>query len=88
MSSLVSFEHLRSRLYIALALNAVIITAEFIGGFLLDSVGLMSDAGHNLVDQGSLFLALYAHILTRQPASETRTFGYHRAGVIAAFLNS
>ena len=58
------------------------------GGFLLDSVGLMSDAGHNLVDQGSLFLALYAHILTRQPASETRTFGYHRAGVIAAFLNS
>lgn len=88
MTGLASFEHLRSRLYLSLALNALIITAEFIGGFLLDSVGLMSDAGHNLVDQGSLFLALYAHILTRQPASETRTFGYHRAGVIAAFLNS
>ena len=88
MTGLASFEHLRSRLYLSLGLNALIITAEFIGGFLLDSVGLMSDAGHNLVDQGSLFLALYAHILTRQPASETRTFGYHRAGVIAAFLNS
>jgi len=88
MTGLASFEHLRSRLYLALGLNAVIITAEFIGGFLLDSVGLMSDAGHNLVDQGSLFLALYAHILTRRPASDTRTFGYHRAGVIAAFLNS
>ncbi|MEQ1792632.1 MAG: cation diffusion facilitator family transporter [Nitrospira sp.] len=88
MTGLASFEHLRSRLYLSLALNALIITAEFIGGFILDSVGLMSDAGHNLVDQGSLFLALYAHILTRQPASETRTFGYHRAGVIAAFLNS
>ena len=88
MTGLASFEHLRSRLYLSLGLNALVITAEFIGGFLLDSVGLMSDAGHNLVDQGSLFLALYAHILTRQPASETRTFGYHRAGVVAAFLNS
>ena len=44
--------------------------------------------GHNLVDQGSLFLALYAHLLTARPASETRTFGYHRAGILAAFLNS
>jgi cobalt-zinc-cadmium efflux system protein len=48
----------------------------------------MSDASHNLVDQGSLFLALYAHLLTARPASETRTFGYHRAGILAAFLNS
>jgi cobalt-zinc-cadmium efflux system protein len=88
MGTLVSFEHLRSRLYIALALNALIITAEFIGGWLLNSIGLMSDAGHNFVDQGSLFLALYAHLITKRPSSETRTFGYHRAGVIAAFLNS
>jgi cobalt-zinc-cadmium efflux system protein len=88
MTTIASFEHLRSRLYLALALNALIITAEFIGGLLLDSIGLMSDAGHNFVDQGSLFLALYAHLITRRPSSETRTFGYHRAGVIAAFLNS
>lgn len=72
----------------ALALNGLIIMAEFSGGILLNSIGLMSDAGHNLIDQGSLFLALYAHLLTTRPASETRTFGYHRAGVIAAFLNS
>lgn len=88
MTSLGSFEHLRSRLYLALALNGLIIAGEFIGGMLLDSIGLMSDAGHNFVDQGALFLALYAHLITRRPASETRTFGYHRAGVIAAFLNS
>jgi cobalt-zinc-cadmium efflux system protein len=88
MTSLASFEHLRSRLYLALALNGLIILGEFIGGVLLNSIGLMSDAGHNFVDQGALFLALYAHLITRRPASETRTFGYHRAGVIAAFLNS
>jgi cobalt-zinc-cadmium efflux system protein len=88
MSDFSSFEHQRSRLYLALTFNALIIAAEFIGGLMLNSIGLMSDAGHNLVDQGSLFLALYAHIITRRPSSETRTFGYHRAGVIAAFLNS
>jgi cobalt-zinc-cadmium efflux system protein len=88
MTALASYEHLRSRLSLALALNAAIIVAEFIGGWILDSIGLMSDAGHNLVDQGALFLALYAHLLTARPATEARTFGYHRAGIIAAFLNS
>jgi len=88
MATLASYEHLRSRLSLALALNAVVIVAEFIGGWILDSMGLMSDAGHNFVDQGALFLALYAHLLTARPATETKTFGYHRAGIIAAFLNS
>ncbi len=88
MSTFASYELLRSRLSLALALNAAIIVAEFIGGWILNSIGLMSDAGHNLVDQGALFLALYAHLLTARPATETRTFGYHRAGIIAAFLNS
>lgn len=83
-----SYRDLRNRLHIALALNAVVIVTEFVAGLLIDSIGLMSDAGHNLVDQGSLFLALYAHILTARPATETRTFGYHRAGIVAAFLNS
>src|SRR5262245_23730900 len=88
MTALTTYKHLRSRLRLALAINAVIIAAAFVGGLALNSVGLMSDAGHNLVDQGSLFLALYAHLLTARPASETRTFGYHRAGMVAAFLNS
>ena len=88
MTATASYAQLQSRLRLALGLNAIIIAAEFGGGWLLNSIGLMSDAGHNLVDQGSLFLALYAHILTARPASETRTFGYHRAGMIAAFLNS
>lgn len=83
-----TYHEMRSRLRIALALNAVIIVAEFVGGFLTNSIGLIGDAGHNLVDQGSLFLALYAHALTARPATDSRTFGYHRAGIIAAFLNA
>jgi len=45
----------------------------------------MSDAGHNLVDQARSFLPLYAHLLTAR-LPRNRTFGYHRAGIIAAFL--
>jgi cobalt-zinc-cadmium efflux system protein len=86
--STASYAELRSRLRIALAVNAVIILGEFAGGLWTNSIGLIGDAGHNLIDQGSLFLALYAHILTARPATESRTFGYHRAGIVAAFLNS
>src|SRR5207253_9759743 len=83
-----SYAQLKNRLHVALALNAVIILAEFVGGLLINSIGLMSDAGHNLIDQGSLFLALYAHVLSARPATEARTFGDHRAGIVAAFTNS
>ena len=82
------YQQLRHRLHLALLLNGIIIAAEFIGGILIGSVGLMSDAGHNLIDQGSLFLALYAHILAARPATEARTFGYHRAGIVSAFVSS
>ena len=82
-----TYYQLKSRLRIGLAINSVIIVAEFIGGYWINSIGLMSDAGHNLIDQGSLFLALYAHILASRPATEDRTFGYHRAGIVAAFVN-
>lgn len=82
-----TYQQLKLRLYLGLSINAVIIAVEFIGGYLIDSLGLMSDAGHNLIDQGSLFLALYAHVLAARPATETRTFGFHRAGILASFVN-
>ena len=83
-----TYTYLRSRLHLALGLNAIVIAAEFIGGLVLNSVGLIGDAGHNLIDQGALFAALYAHILTARPATEARTFGYHPAGIITALLSS
>jgi len=75
------------RLKLGLLLNGIIIMAEFSGGWWTNSLGLMSDAGHNLVDQASLVLAFYAHLLASRPATEFRTFGYHRAGTVAAFVN-
>lgn len=88
MSLPLSYSLLQSRLRLALGLNAIVIVAEFVGGILINSIGLIGDAGHNLIDQGALFAALYAHILTARPATEARTFGYHRAGIVTAFLSS
>lgn len=82
------YQQIRHRLYVAIGLNAVVILAEFLAGVWANSTGLMSDAGHNLIDQGSLFLALYAHMLAARPATEVRTFGYHRAGIVTAFINA
>lgn len=69
---------LRQRLHIALVLNALIVGGEFVGGAWIHSVGLMSDAMHNLIDQGSLFLTLWAHLLAARPSTSKSTFGYHR----------
>ena len=88
MTSPTAYDHLRFRLHLALGLNAIVISAEFAGGLILNSIGLIGDAGHNLIDQGALFAALYAHVLTARPATEARTFGYHRAGIITALLSS
>lgn len=88
MASQPSYQQLRRRLHISLALNAIIILAEVVGALLVNSIGLMGDAGHNLIDQGSLFLALYAHVLAARPATQDRTFGYHRAGIVSAFVSS
>jgi cobalt-zinc-cadmium efflux system protein len=79
---------LRRRLYICLVLNAAIVGGEFTVGALIRSVGLMSDAMHNLIDQGSLFLTLYAYLLSFRPATARATFGFHRAGIVTALVNA
>ncbi len=83
-----TYAQLKRRLYLALGFNAIIILAEFAGGLMINSIGLIGDAAHNLIDQGALFLALYAHVLAARPATEAKTYGYHRAGIVTAFINA
>ncbi|HVO32709.1 MAG TPA: cation diffusion facilitator family transporter [Elusimicrobiota bacterium] len=80
--------HPLKRLLWSLVLNALIIIGEFSIGLWIHSVGLMTDAWHNLIDQGSLFLTLYAYVLGARPPTERQTYGYGRAGVLAAFANA
>lgn len=76
------------KLKIGIFLNSIIIVIQVIGGIAANSLGLLSDAGHNFTDLGALFLSLYAVSQGLKPPSQRKTFGYHRAGVLAALGNS
>ncbi|MBI1955640.1 MAG: cation transporter [Acidobacteria bacterium] len=62
--------------------------AEAAAGILANSLALVSDAGHNFTDSLALVLAWFAFFLQSKPATEVKTYGYHRAGVLAAFVNA
>ncbi len=70
-----------------LAITAGFMLVEAIGGLLANSLALLSDAGHMLVDALSLGLSLFAVVLARRPSTLTRTFGYHRVEIMAALAN-
>ncbi|MFC2034341.1 cation diffusion facilitator family transporter [Chloroflexota bacterium] len=74
-------------LKIALAIVIIIMVAEIIGGILSNSLALLGDAGHMLVDSLALSLALFATTIAKRPATLTKTFGYHRAEIMAALAN-
>lgn len=75
-------------LSISIFLNIGITLAQIIGGFISGSLSLLSDALHNFSDVISLILSLFAHRLSKKKANEIRTFGYKRAEIVAAFINS
>jgi len=75
-------------LLISIILNIAITIAQVIGGFLSGSLALLSDALHNFSDVISLIVSYVANILVKKDASLNRTFGYKRAEIIAAFVNS
>lgn len=72
----------------SLAATSIFVIFELFAGFRAHSLALISDAGHNATDALALLLAWFAVYLEAKPADESRTFGYHRAGVLAAFVNA
>jgi cobalt-zinc-cadmium efflux system protein len=64
------------------------VVVQIIAGFRAHSLALLSDAGHNFTDALALLLAWFGFRLQNKPANEVKTFGYHRAGVLAAFINA
>lgn len=80
-------EDSRRRMWVALAINVVLLVAEAVGGILIGSLAVLADAGHLLSDVGSIVLALIAARLASMPAAGNRTFGYQRSEVLAALVN-
>jgi cobalt-zinc-cadmium efflux system protein len=75
------------RLKLALVISCVYFFAELIGGFLTNSLALLSDAGHMLSDIAALALSLFAFRIAKRPATVSSTYGYHRVEILAALLN-
>ena len=75
-------------LWLALALTAGFMVVEAAGGWLTNSLALLSDAIHMLTDSGSLVLALFAQRLALRPRTAAHTFGAQRAEILAAFINA
>src|ERR1700756_960896 len=72
---------------------SLIATLSYVGltllaGLRAHSLALVSEAGHNASDAVALLLSFVAVHFQARPATDQKTFGYHRAGVLAAFLNA
>ncbi len=76
------------RLLLSLLATVAFVVVEIVSGLKAHSLALLSDAGHNFTDALALLLAWFAFYIESRPASNTKTYGYQRAGVLAAFVNA
>jgi len=72
----------------AMLATLMLVAAEVVGGFLGRSVALLNDAVHNLSDVPALGISWLAMHWAQRPADSEKTYGYHRAGTLAAFTNA
>lgn len=77
-----------TRLSLSLFLTLAFVVIEAGAGIFANSLALLTDAAHNLTDVIALGLTWFAVRLTAQPANAQKTYGYHRAGILVALLNS
>ena len=75
------------RLLVALSITGLMTIVELAGGLISNSLALIGDAGHMFTDTLALGLSLFALNLTKRPASQTKTYGYYRAEILAALVN-
>lgn len=79
---------LGAKLLAGVVINLAIFAVQIVGGLLANSLGLLSDAAHNLSDVASLLLSYGANRVGKQPPTPTRTFAYRRVEILVAFFNA
>jgi cobalt-zinc-cadmium efflux system protein len=77
----------KKKLLLSLIITAVVMVIELVGGFLTNSIALISDAGHMFTHCFAIGIGLGAIIIAQRPPCHHRTFGMYRAEVLAAFIN-
>jgi cobalt-zinc-cadmium efflux system protein len=83
-----SMDHLNRIFFIGIGLNALFTIIEFVVGFSVDSLALISDASHNLSDVASLIISLIGMRLAQKAASLSYTYGYKKASILASLINA
>jgi cobalt-zinc-cadmium efflux system protein len=78
----------KSVLRFSLAATLAYVAVTFVAGLRAHSLALLSEAGHNVSDFLALLLSFAAVYFQTLPADQSKTFGYQRAGVLAAFINA
>ena len=78
----------RSRLKLVLLVTCAVIAIEVVGAWVSGSLALLADAGHMVTDAAAVGLALSASYVATRPATSKRTFGFHRAEILAALANA
>ena len=78
---------LQGKFRFAVVLTIFVLGIEIVGGILSNSLALLSDAAHVFSDSLSLIMSWLAIYLSTRPATSSRTYGYHRTEVFAAFIN-
>lgn len=76
------------RLALSLGITLVFVVVEILAGVFANSLALLTDAAHNLTDVLALALTWWALWITTKPANSSKTYGYHRAGILVALVNS
>jgi cobalt-zinc-cadmium efflux system protein len=76
------------RLWLSLGLTLAFVAVEVAAGLLANSLALLTDAAHNFTDALALALTAWALWVTNKPAHAGKTYGYHRAGILVALVNS
>jgi len=78
----------RNAFIIGICLNLAFVLAEIIGGFVYNSIALLTDAGHNVSDVAGLVLSLVAFWMAKKKSSSKYTYGYKKTTVLAALANA
>ena len=76
------------KLSFAVFINILLSVAQIIGGLVSGSLSLIADALHNLSDAGAILIAIIARKIARRPASSRMTYGFKRAEILGALINS
>jgi cobalt-zinc-cadmium efflux system protein len=71
----------------AILITVIFMIIELVGGWISNSLALVSDAAHMLTDIGAMFLSLFAIWFARRPTTLTMSFGYHRAEILGALFS-